>query len=100
MLTQQIEHRLGRLAFVAVAVAGLGMKPFRHFEIIGPCEPKIKCPDRQPGSPAGWPGTACDRNPIIGSRQTAYTPRPGTRISRTATPPGPSHPARHPTTTL
>ena len=46
MVTQQIEHRLRCLAFIPVAVAGIGMKPFRHFEIIRPCEPKIKCPNR------------------------------------------------------
>ena len=73
MVRQQIEHRLGRLAFIAVTVPRIGMKPFRHFEIIRPCERKIKCPNRQPRATAGWPGNTRDGNPIICPCQITYT---------------------------
>ena len=57
MVTQQIEYRLGCLAFIAVAVTRIGMKPFRHFKIIRPCESKIKGPNRQPRASAVGPAT-------------------------------------------
>ena len=88
MVPQQIECRLGCLAFIAVAVTCIGMKPFRHFKIIWPCESKIKGSNRQPRAPTGWSGNARDRNPIIRPCQMAYAPSHGNRHFRTDTPLG------------
>jgi hypothetical protein len=63
--SQKIQHRLGRLALVAVTVTRIGVETLRHLQIIGPDQPEVESAHWQTGAAAGRTGDAGDRERVV-----------------------------------